>query len=93
MSMLVSVGNVTVEGELKSFVRVGESGRRVESCFCPECGTRIYTIPGYAPGILSLKPGTLDDTAWLSPQMHVWTSSKQSWFELPADVAQHARQP
>jgi hypothetical protein len=93
MSMLVMASNVTVEGELKLFERTSESGRTVGSCFCPECGTRIYTIPSLAPGFLSLKPGTLDDTSWLRPQLHVWTSSKQDWFEVPADAKQHERQP
>ena len=30
--------------------------------------------------------GTLDDTAWLAPQMHTWTDSKQPWTPIPADA-------
>jgi hypothetical protein len=93
MSMLVMASNVTVNGELKSFARTSDSGRKVESYFCPECGTRIYTIPSQAPGMLSLKPGTLDDTSGLRPGLHVWTSSKQDWYEVPHGAKQHERQP
>ena len=93
MSMIVLETNLAVEGTLKVFARSSDSGRKVEAFFCPECGTRIYTKPTFAPGIVNLKPGTLDDTSWLRPQLHVWTSSKQPWIELPADIPQHEGQP
>jgi hypothetical protein len=93
MSMIVPEQSFSVEGTLKSFERSSDSGRNVDSFFCPECGTRIYTKPTFVPGIINVKPGTLDDTSWLRPELHVWTSSRQQWFELPADTAQHEGQP
>jgi hypothetical protein len=50
----------------------------MECWFCPNCGTRLYHVPGGAayPN-RNIKPGTLDDTAWLTPTIHFWTRSAQ----------------
>jgi hypothetical protein len=93
MSLIVPSTAFVVEGELKLFERSSDSGRALRCYFCPECGTRVYHQPSYMEGIANVKAGTLDDTSWLAPQMHTWTSSKQPWFELPAGVGHHLKQP
>jgi hypothetical protein len=93
MSMIVRETSLVVEGTLKYFERSSDSGRTVGNFFCPECGTRIYTKPTFVPGIVNVKPGTLDDTSWLRPELHAWTSSRQHWFELSDDLPQHEHQP
>jgi hypothetical protein len=80
-------------GTLRSFTRGTDSGREIRCSFCPSCGTRIHHEPQYAPGALNLKAGTLDDTTSLSPTMHVWTCSKQSWVTIPDDVDAFEQQP
>ena len=62
MSMLVKEASLTVTGPTKRFTRTTDSGNENTGVFCPECGVRIYHIPGYAKDVLVLKPGTLDDT-------------------------------
>ena len=37
---------------------------------------------------MSIKAGTLDDTSWLKPDAHYWTSRRQSWVVVPDGVAQ-----
>ena len=39
------------------------------------------------------KPGTLDDTSMLKPDIHIWTGSKQPWITIPEDVEAHEKQP
>jgi hypothetical protein len=70
-----------VSGELKSFTVRCDSGRTKECAFCPDCGTRIYHR--VLEAVLSIKPGTLDDTSWLAPQEHYWTKRKQRWVPIP----------
>jgi hypothetical protein len=72
-------------GALKTFGVRCDSGRIKTCAFCPECGTRIYhqTANG-----MSIKADTLDDTSWLKPDGHYWTSRKQSWVVIPDGVAQ-----
>ena len=73
-------------GQLKCFSRKADSGQVFTNSFCPECGTRIHHQASKAPGHLSLKPGTLDDTTWLHPTHHVFTRSAQSWTGFPKDA-------
>jgi hypothetical protein len=75
-----------LSGEPRIFTRKAASGREVACAFCGECGNRIYHEPKYRQETLNVKPGTLDDTSWLSPALHVWTRSKQPWVPLPEGV-------
>jgi hypothetical protein len=38
-------------------------------------------------------PGTLDKTADLQPDVHIWTESAQKWVHIPEDVLQYRQQP
>lgn len=67
------------------------SGGQVSRYFCGNCGSALYS-EGRQPDVLYLKTGTLDDTTSFSPAFHVWVDSKQSWVDLPDDVAQVATQ-
>jgi hypothetical protein len=92
LSLIMPQAGVAIEGELKLFERSSDSGRPLKCFFCPECGTRIYHQPAHAP-VINIRAGTLDDTSWLDPKMHAWTSSKQPWVLLPEGVPTHATQP
>jgi hypothetical protein len=63
LSMLVKRDSLSVTGPTKRFTRVADSGNPNTGVFCPECGVRIYHVPGYVQNMLVLKPGTLDDKA------------------------------
>lgn len=76
-----SAGFRLLTGELAKFTTLCDSGRTKECAFCPRCGTRIHHRGMDA--LLSLKPGTLDDTSWLEPGAHYWTRSKQPWVPVP----------
>jgi hypothetical protein len=39
-----------------------------------------------APDVASIKPGTLDDTRWLRPELFIWMKSAQGWVSVPDDV-------
>lgn len=63
---------------------------------CPGCGSRLWSEPPKLPEILSLRPGTLDDTSWLRPIAHIWTASAQPWVPVPEpseDLLVYERQP
>jgi hypothetical protein len=92
MSLIVPQEGVAIEGTLKMFERSSESGRPLKCFFCPECGTRIYHQPSFAP-VFNIRAGTLDDTSGLEPKMHAWTSSKQLWTPIPEGVPTHPKQP
>ena len=82
-----------LRGEPKTFTRTADSGRLVECAFCPACGTRVYHAPEAMRDTLNLKPGTLDDTSWLTPRVHVWTQEKQPWVVIPEGLSRFEGQP
>jgi hypothetical protein len=86
MSMPVKKDGLIVTGPTKQFTRIADSGGEVTGVFCPDCGTRIYHVPQPAQDVVSLKPGTLDDTSWLRPGTFIWMKSAQGWVPIPNGV-------
>lgn len=94
MTMLVKRDDLEIlRGELGVFDRPAASGNVARCYFCPTCSNRIYHENPDKPEVVRLKPGTLDDTDIIQPDMHVWTSSKQAWVKLPDDMPCHETQP
>jgi hypothetical protein len=94
MSLVVAESDFRIlQGEVKTSSSRSAAGRAKLGAFCPRCGTRIYHKPEWRRASVSVKPGTLDDTRWLNPDMHIWTSSKQRWVVIPEGVECHERQP
>lgn len=93
ISVPVMLNNLTIIGDLQSWGRATASGSVTECYFCAICGTRIFHAGRNRPGMVTVKGGTLDDTAALEPIAHIWNSSKQPWLDLPGDVAQWKEQP
>jgi hypothetical protein len=42
--------------------------------------------------VASIKPGTLDDTRWLRPELFIWMKSAQGWVPVPDEVKALDRQ-
>ena len=84
MTLVVNAVDFCINnGDVKLHRSTSTTGREKLGAFRPECGNRIYHQPKWRPGRISIKPGTLDHTSWLKPQVHLWTCSKQSWVILP----------
>jgi hypothetical protein len=92
MAMPVNKDNLKVTGLTKQFTRTADSGNEVTGVFCPECGVRIYHALKSIPDVVSLKPGTLDDTSWLRPSYFIWMKSAQGWVPVPDDIEAFERQ-
>src|SRR5271165_7161242 len=67
-----------LSGELKIYVKTGESGNKREQSFCPECGSPIYSAPpGGAKRVVSLRVGTIRQRDQLIPNDQYWFRSVQ----------------
>ena len=93
ITALVKTSSVTFTGEMADWQRTAESGNINGARFCPTCGNRIYHYNPDQPDMLKLKPANLSDTSIIRPEAHIWVSEKQDWFELPAGVETHEKQP
>lgn len=91
MTMPVKKETLAVTGLTKQFTRIAESGNEVTGVFCPECGVRIYHALKSLRDVVSLKPGTLDDTSWLRPGTFIWMKSGQEWVTVPDGVKTYER--
>jgi hypothetical protein len=60
---------------------------------CDVCGARLWHDPQHNPRITILKPGTLENTAWLDPVGHIWVRSAQPWFAVPEGSITYEAQP
>jgi hypothetical protein len=76
-----------LEGELDVINTPSNSGKGQKISRCSRC--RIAVWSNYAGGgaaIRFIRVGTLDEPDRLSPDIHIYTASKQPWVVLPADV-------
>ena len=72
-----------VKGEPRVVQRTAESGRVTARWMCQECGSWVGRAETPGSTIRNVRGGTLDDTSWLRPTVHLWTRSKQPWIALP----------
>ena len=87
VNIVVPASSVSFKGEgLVSFAHKGGSGKSLSRKFCRNCGSSIATEAEALPGALIIKAGTLDDSSWLKPNTHLWTSSAQSWVRIDPEA-------
>ncbi len=54
---------------------------------CPQCRIALWShYAGAGPIVRFVRVGTLDDPDRMSPDVHIFTASKQPWLLLAADV-------
>jgi hypothetical protein len=82
-----------VRGEPRAVQRTTDSGRVTTRWVCPECGSWICGGVGPDATPRNVRGGTLDDTSWLRPTVHLWTRSKQPWVVLPEGSRNFETQP
>ena len=63
------------------------SGKGQKIARCPKCKVAVWSnYSGAGPIVRFVRVGTLDEPDHLPPDIHIFTSSKQPWVQLPADV-------
>ncbi|SRR5712692_8814329 len=83
-----------LSGELKVYVKTGESGTKRPQSFCPECGTPIYSSTlGEGPKVHVIRIGTARQRDQLVPKVQLWFRSAQDWVTGLGSIPQIERQP
>jgi hypothetical protein len=72
-----------LRGIPKTYVKTADSGNRRVQAFCPHCGTSIYGTPEIegTPRSVTLRVGTINQRAELTPQAQFWTRSGMPWVK------------
>ena len=63
-----------------------DSGRPHLIYRCPLCRTAVWSEYGGIAAMRVVRVGTLDDPAALTPDVHIYVSSKLPWVTLPNGV-------
>ena len=72
-----------LSGELKIYVKIGESGTKRPQSFCPECGTPIYSSTmAEGPKVHVIRVGTARQRDQLVPKLQLWCRSSQRWASV-----------
>ncbi|NVD07776.1 GFA family protein [Vibrio sp. JPW-9-11-11] len=95
VTAVVASEDIEFQGELAQWERMAESGNKNYAKFCPTCGNRVYHFNPDDPSTLKLKlkAASPEDRHVFEPTVHVWTSEKQDWVQIPADVTVFEKQP
>jgi len=86
-----AIDTVEISGAATEFVRVGDSGRKVRSYFCPTCGSTIYWKPDALPSMIGVAVGALADPDFPAPVLSIFERSKHHWVQFGGEV-EHFRE-
>jgi hypothetical protein len=77
-----------LQGDLESRTAPGiKTDSPSESWFCQSCGTCLWAWYHASPANSRfVRAGTLDEPAAFSPDVHIFTSTKQPWVLIPENV-------
>lgn len=76
-----------VQGTVKRWSRLADSGNIVDCFFCLDCGSRIWHGDKEKHETISIKGGSLDEPVDITSAVHIWTASKLRGVAIP----EHAR--
>ena len=78
---------VLLAGAPEIVLTPSNSGKGQKITRCPACRIALWSNYGGAGDMVRfVRVGTLDNPDALPPSIHIFTSSKQPWVQLPADT-------
>jgi hypothetical protein len=85
LNAMIESDRVTVlTGQPEKVVTPSNSGKGQTIWRCPSCKVAVWSHYAGADDKLNfVRVGTLDEAGRLSPDMHIFTSSKQPWVVIP----------
>lgn len=76
-----------LQGEVDVVDTPSNSGKGQKISRCPKCQIAVWSnYAGGADAVRFIRVGTLDDPDRFSPDIHIFTASKQPWIVLPPDI-------
>ena len=78
--------SVTVRGESREYVRVGDEGSRIRFRFCPHCGSTVYYTAEGLEDYIAIPIGAFADSTLPAPSVSIYEDRMHSWIHLPDDI-------
>lgn len=88
LNAMIEADRVTLlQGEPETVDTPTKSGMGQKIVRCPTCRVAVWSHYGGAGDAISfVRVGTLDEPDRVTPDIHIFTRSKQPWITLPPDV-------
>jgi hypothetical protein len=81
------LASVTISGESRQYLRVGDEGSEITFSFCPQCGATVYyAIKGYDEESVAVPVGAFADPSFPAPTFSVYEERMHPWVTLPPGV-------
>jgi hypothetical protein len=82
-----------VNGEVKYYESLADSGNTFSRGFCPKCGGRVFGKTSGMPQLILITAGSLDDPSRFKPRMDFFTSSAQPWDHMDPALPKFPKLP
>jgi len=87
VNALIETDRITLLSGDPESVAVPTDSRRPHRIFrCPACRTAVWSEYGGRSALRFVRVGTLDDSAALAPDVHIYVRSKLPWVRLPESI-------
>ena len=84
---------VSVAGERRAWRHHGDSGRWIETEFCPTCGVSVCFRMEAWPTVMGVYIGCFADPDFARPTRLYWAARRHRWLTFPDDIAVMETQP
>lgn len=87
INLVIERSNLVVTGETRAVSLSSASGKGQTMHRCLTCHDALWShYLSATEGFAFVRVGVLDDRAQITPDVHIWTSTKLPWVVLPADT-------
>jgi hypothetical protein len=76
---------VTVSGERREWLRIGDSGGHARFCFCPTCGSTVFYTIDEVPGVTAIPVGAFTNPNFPPPTVSIYEERRHPWVALVGD--------
>ena len=84
---------VSIAGERRVWRRQADSGRWIETEFCPTCGVTVIYRGESSPETIGVSVGCFADPDFAKPEGLYWASRRHHWLQFPDDIELVETQP
>jgi hypothetical protein len=82
-----------IEGVLRDYVSIADSGNVMHRQFCPLCGVHLFSEAEVRPHLIFVRAGSLDDPEIGKPVATIWVSQAPSWACIEDGLPRIEHQP
>ncbi len=77
---------VLIAGDRNVWRRQADSGRWVETEFCPTCGVTVCYRMESSPDVIGVSAGCFADPNFTKPEKLYWAARRHCWLEFPEGI-------